>query len=97
MNDLTDPRKMRKAIEKIASDYYFDESSKAQFTSATVRSVLMAAKHAGWSGEDTMTALAYSAIQLAERYAQQSLQMLNTMPPRSLIPDDERARKEPKT
>lgn len=68
---LTDPREMRKVLHEAARGCArVDGKPIGQWSippaSGLIRNALHAGQHAGWSGEDTMTVLAYNALRLYE-------------------------------
>jgi len=67
---LTDPREMRKALRMAAIRGERIDGKPAGMGSHPAnlaRTAYHAAQHAGWSGEDEMTALAYHALRELER------------------------------
>lgn len=69
-HELIDPREMRKRINEAARGYVrLDGKPARTFTNAAslARNTIDAGRSLGWSGEDTMTALAYQALLQVER------------------------------
>lgn len=67
---FTDPREMRKMLNDMRrSGRSFTDHTPDQYstTAHLVRQCLNAAEYQGWSGEDAMTLLAYSALTQLER------------------------------
>ena len=83
---VTDPREMRKVIRETAyRGHRFDTSNSASLASPIARNVLMAAERDGWSGEDTMTALAYHALLEIDRLYSQLIESVNMQVYRPMI------------
>ena len=86
---LTDPREMRKVLQEAArGDARVDGKPLGQWSmppaSSLIRNALHAGHHAGWSGEDTMTVLAYHALRAYESAYESAydrlLDLANCMP-----------------
>lgn len=82
---LTDPREMRKVLQEAArGDARVDGKPLGHWSippaSSLIRNALHAGHHAGWSGEDTMTVLAYHALRVYESAYDRLLDVANCMP-----------------
>ena len=93
MND--DPREMRKHL--LRASYRGDRvdgkatgpwANTASTASSLVHKIMRAGESHGWSGEDTMTALAYHALVQLERVTDMVLEnaYLNPSPPMIFVP-----------
>ena len=70
-------------------DMRVDGSKGTPTTGSLIRSVLTLAEHEGYSGEDTMTLLAFEALKLLEQANDRQLDMLMLAPARVQIhPND---------
>lgn len=83
---LTDPREMRKVIEQLsrgAVDIRGNTPSpmKIPMSSAMVRNCMEFARHAGLSGEDLYTLIAYHALAVVESMGAQLIDYANRVPP----------------
>lgn len=82
-----DPREMRKRITEAARGYdRLDGKPARTFTpaAALMRNTLDASRYLGWSGEDTMTALAYHALLQVEKLTDMVLEQAYLTPSQPL-------------
>jgi len=93
MDQLTDPREMRQRLRRVA--YGRDRIdgrpvSMAEIspTSALVNACMRMGEREGWSGEDTMTALAYHALRRCEALQDSMLYEASIRPSPFMTPKD---------
>lgn len=91
MSEPKDVREMRQRINQAVRGYGDRVDGKQTGMagiapmSSMIRAVLMLAERDGWSGEDTMTALAYHAIVRCESLYDNVIEFHNIMPPSPMI------------
>jgi len=87
---LTDPREMRKVLQEAARGFArVDGKPIGKFflppSGCLIRSALHAVHYGGWSGEDTMTVLAYHALLLYEGAYDRLLDVARVTPSAALL------------
>ena len=79
MEAAKDPREMRKQIDESILARFGDDNAFSHCANL-IHTADNAARYAGWSGEDRMTAIAYLALQRAEELTKRLLQVVNSSP-----------------
>ena len=89
MDETTDPRELRKHIQRCAfrgNRIDGKDSRQINITSSMARNVLSFCELNGYSGEDTMTVLAFMALKNLEQTTDRELAMLDiTLKPQFLV------------
>lgn len=81
------PSEMRQRIEEVAAGSGIGpgRENSLDFVGSTVRNCLRAARHAGWSGEDAYTQVAWNMMNAAQRYGMLYYELTVRQPPPSVL------------
>jgi hypothetical protein len=88
MNEqLTDPKEIRKYLRERVYGRWPNGPHTVDMSAPLIHTVLIYCEKQGYSGEDTMTLLAYQALLRADDYAERLMKLLDSMPSPPIIMD----------